>query len=115
MKNCPNLEDLALYAGEDLGPAEAQDIRSHVDGCPSCLAIVTGLETDRKLIQTSPEIPEEALDEVRQRVLSQLQSTARVRRYAWGAAIAACLALAAIVPRFAPERVERPAAVAIPQ
>jgi hypothetical protein len=114
MRNCPDLENLALYAGDDLGQAETSDMRAHIEQCPSCLATLTELRADRNLLQTSPEIPEGAFGEVRHRVLSQLQSTARVRRYAWVAAIAACLALVAIIPKFAPKRIDPPAAIVIP-
>ena len=71
MKNCPNLENLALYAGDDLGKAETSDMRTHIERCPSCLAILTELRGDRNLLRTSPEIPEEAFGEVRHHVLSQ--------------------------------------------
>ena len=96
MKVCPNLETLALYAGEELDASERAGVATHIIECSTCGALVAELQSDRELLQTYPDIPAEAIQEVHRRVMSELPAAGSLRRYLWPAAIAACVALLAL-------------------
>jgi hypothetical protein len=91
MKRCPNLEDLALYAGDDLDGSRAQELTAHIASCHECSAAVEDLVADRALFRRSLEIPDSAVAQVHERVLSRLRDRTP-RPYTWAAAVAACLA-----------------------
>jgi hypothetical protein len=96
MKNCPNLETLALYAGEELDTSERTAIAAHMADCSACAALVAELQSDRELLQSPPDVPEEAILDLHRRVMSDLPRPASIRRYFWPAAVAACLAILAL-------------------
>jgi len=96
MKVCPNPETLALYAGEELDASERAGVATHIIECSACGALVAELQSDRELLQTHPDIPSEAIQEVHRRVMSELPAAGSLRRYLWPAAIAACVALLAL-------------------
>ena len=74
MKVCPNPETLALYAGEELDASERTRVATHIIECSTCGALIAELQSDRELLQAHPDIPEDAIQEVHRRVMSQLQS-----------------------------------------
>ena len=96
MKVCPNPETLALYAGEELDASERTRVATHIIECSTCGALIANLQSDRELLQAHPDIPEDAIQEVHRRVMSQLPAAGSLRRYLWPAAIAACVALLAL-------------------
>ena len=95
-------EQFELYLLDDLPPAGADAVRSHLRGCPGCQSAMAGaaamLETvDRALRE--PAAPPELAD----RVLAAMDRRARRRRLRWvPVAAAACLAAAVIVSVWAP-------------
>jgi anti-sigma factor RsiW len=88
------MEDLALYAGGDLDVSDIEELDTHIASCEECSATVEDLRADRALFAAIPELPETAIAELHERVISRLQTP---RRYAWPAAIAACIAAAAVI------------------
>jgi hypothetical protein len=96
MRSCPKLEDLALYAGEDLDRSQAEELTVHIASCNECSAAVEDLLADRALFRRSLEIPDSAVAQVHERVLSRLQEQTP-RSYIWAAAVAAGLAAAAVI------------------
>jgi hypothetical protein len=96
MKVCPNPETLALYAGEELDSSERAGVATHIIQCSTCGALVAELQSDRELLQSHPDITEGAIQDVHQRVMSELPVAGSLRRYLWPAAIAACVALLAL-------------------
>ena len=77
MKVCPNPETLALYAGEELDASERTRVATHIIECSTCGALIAELQSDRELLQAHPDIPEDAIQEVHRRVMSQLPSPDR--------------------------------------
>jgi hypothetical protein len=97
MKDCPGLDDLAMYSGDDLDAAKLAEVGEHIAQCQICGEVVEQLRSDRLRIQSLPDLPESILDEVRARVLSDIRRSSEVRRYRWPAAVAACVALLTLI------------------
>lgn len=87
-------EQVALYAGGDeAGP----DVAAHVEGCQACAEYARDLRLAIAQWRVLPELPEEALREVRRRVHARLD---RPRTMAWWlAAAAAVVLLALLIPK----------------
>ena len=106
--NCVEWEErIALYAGGDLVPAEAQAVERHAAECAGCQMLLSGLRQSLALVREVHGEPIEAAHfaAVRARVLAELERAPAHRwRFAWGFAMAAAAAvlLIAIWPR--PER-----------
>ena len=97
-------ERIALYAGGDLAPAEAQAVERHVAECAGCQLLLSGLRESLGVLREAHADPvEEAhLAAVRARVLSELGSGANRRwRLGWvyAMAVAAMVLLMAVWPR----------------
>jgi anti-sigma factor RsiW len=103
--NCVEWEErIALYAGGDLVPAEAQAVERHVSECAGCQVLLNGLRESLALVRDAHVEPMEAAHfaAVRARVLAELESApARRWRFAWIGAMAAAAAvlLMALWPR----------------
>jgi anti-sigma factor RsiW len=91
MKRCPNLEDLALYAGDDLDRSQAEELAAHIASCPECSAGVDNFRSDRTLFRSAPQISDAAVAQLHECVLSALPDRTP-RPHTWAAAVAACLA-----------------------
>jgi anti-sigma factor RsiW len=103
--NCFDWEErIALYAGGDLGPAEAQAVERHVAECAGCQLLLSGLRESLSLVR---EAHVEGVDAahfaaVRARVLSELERGLAHRwRFGWVYALAAAaiVMLVAMWPR----------------
>jgi anti-sigma factor RsiW len=84
--NCADWEErVALYAGGDLPPAEADEVERHVADCAGCQVLLSGLRESLALVRDAHREPiEEAhLATVRARVLSELERPARRWRWVW--------------------------------
>jgi anti-sigma factor RsiW len=82
--NCVDWEErIALYAGGDLAPAEAQAVERHVAECAGCQMLLSGLRQSLALVREVHSEPVEAAHfaAVRARVLAELE---RVRQGAGG-------------------------------
>jgi len=93
-------ERVALYAGDDLAPAEAQAVERHVAECAGCQLLLSGLRSSLELVREAHEEPVEAAHfaAVRARVLSELErGAARRWRFAWMYAMAAAAVVLLIV------------------
>ena len=103
--NCVGWEErIALYAGGDLSPAEAEAVERHVAECAGCQVLLSGLRESLRLVREVHGEPVEAAHfaAVRARVLAELErAPARRWRFAWGFAMAAAAAvlLIAMWPR----------------
>jgi len=91
--NCGEWEErIALYAGGDLAPAEAQAVERHAAECAGCRRLLSGLRENLEWMrETHAETVEAAhFAAVRARVLAELERGRKLRwRYAWLGAIAA--------------------------
>ena len=106
--NCVDWEErIALYAGGDLAPAEAQAVERHVGECAGCQLLLSGLRESLRLVREVHGEPVEAAHfaAVRARVFAELERTpARRWRFAWGFAMAAAAAVLLIAMWPRPER-----------
>ncbi len=87
-ENCPSLEALAQSLEGRWNAHAAQ--------CPACAELLEELRRDQCALQTAPEIPEEVYVAVRQAVMARIP-VRRYGRYAWVAALAASLFIAAML------------------
>jgi hypothetical protein len=98
--NCVEWEErIALYAGGDVAPAEAQAVQHHVAECADCQLLLSGLRESLALVQEAHNEPIEAAHfaAVRARVLSEIEGgRARRWRFAWTYAMAAAAVVLAI-------------------
>jgi anti-sigma factor RsiW len=97
-------ERIALYAGGDLGPVEAQAVERHVGECASCQLLLSGLRESLSLVREAHVEPVDAAHfaAVRARVLAELERRpARWWRFGWVYALAAAavVMLVAMWPR----------------
>jgi anti-sigma factor RsiW len=103
--NCVDWEErIALYAGGDLAPAEAQGVERHVAECAGCRVLLSGLRESLSLAREAHGEPVDAAHfaAVRARVLAKLESgPARRWRFGWmyAMAAAAVVVLMAVWPR----------------
>jgi len=103
--NCVEWEErIALCAGGDLAPAEAQAVDCHIAECAGCRELLVGLRESLALVREAHAEPVETAHfaAVRARVLAELEhAPARRWRFAWlGAMAAAAVVLTmAIWPR----------------
>jgi len=103
--NCVDWEErIALYAGGDLSPAEAQAVERHVAECAGCQMLLSGLRQSLALVREvhSEPVEEAHFAAVRARVLAELERVpARRWRFAWGFAMAAAavVLMIAVWPR----------------
>jgi anti-sigma factor RsiW len=95
--NCVEWEErVALYAGGDLAPAEAQALERHVAECSGCQVLLSGLSESLALIRDAHAEPVEAAHfaAVRARVLAELERGRASRwRWMWAPALAAAAAV----------------------
>jgi len=100
--NCVAWEErIALYAGGDLAPAEAQAVEGHVAECSGCQLLLSGLRESLALVREAHAEPVEAAHfaAVRARVLAKLDGAPTRRwRFAWMGALAAAVVVLAVVP-----------------
>lgn len=92
--NCPEFEDrIALFAGDDLPPAEMRHVSDHLEACAPCRRFADGLRRDRAALAELAAIdpPDTAYAAVRAGVMRQV----RPQRRAW-ASWAAAAALVAV-------------------
>lgn len=96
-------ERIALYAGGDLAPADAQALEGHLAECAGCQLLLSGLRENLGWLKDAHGEPLEAahFEAVRARVLARLEPRGRERwRYAWLYAMAvAMVLLIAVWPR----------------
>ena len=53
--NCPDVDRvIGAYTGDELGPAEAAEVRAHLDACPACRQRVTAQQSLGRLIRRTP-------------------------------------------------------------
>jgi len=53
--NCPDVDRVIdAYSGDELGPAEAAEVRAHLDVCPTCRQRVTAQQSLGRLIRRAP-------------------------------------------------------------
>jgi anti-sigma factor RsiW len=104
--NCGDWQErIALYAGGDLEPSEAQAVERHVAECAGCQMLLSGLRQSLELLREAHGEPvEEAhFAAVRARVLAELErGRTRTWRFAWVYAMAAAavvLLAVAMTPR----------------
>jgi len=103
--NCVDWEErIALYAGGDLAPAEAQAVERQVAECGGCQLLLSGLRESVGLLREAHGEPVESAHfaAVRVRVLAELErGRARAWRFAWvyAMAVAAVVLLLAVWPR----------------
>jgi Putative zinc-finger len=103
--SCGDWEDrIALYAGGDLGPADAQALEGHLAECAGCQLLLSGLRENLGWLRDAHDEPVEAAHfaAVRARVLAKLEPRGRERwRYAWlyAMAVAAVVLVVAVWPR----------------
>ena len=99
--NCVNWEErIALYAGGDLAPVEAQAVERHVAECAGCHLLLSGLRESLGLLREAHAEPigEAHFAAVRARVLSELgRGPARGWRWAWIYAPWVCTAAAVVL------------------
>jgi hypothetical protein len=110
MKECPQIEELALYAGGELDTLSASRVASHVARCAVCAKLCAEFSEDAALLRTLPEIQQQTLAEVRAGVLAKIAAGSRRSLVGLGVGIAAALALATLLPwaRPRPEPKSRP-------
>jgi hypothetical protein len=108
--DCSRYESqLALYAGGDLTGREAQELEGHLRVCPGCHELAEGLAQSQAALRRLGEddVDEEALRQVRRRVMGEMGS----RRPSWlyytpgwryavtAAGLAVLVAAIALIPR----------------
>jgi len=95
---CPDIETLAEFCDGKLDKARAEQIESHLAGCPGCLRLISVFP-----LEPEKQIPESLKRRVTSRVLAELKAVSapkpgpaysRVLRRGMMTAIAACLILA---------------------
>ncbi len=109
--NCFEWEErIALYAGGDLSPAEAQALERHVAECASCQLLLSGLRASLSLVQEAHSEPIDAAHfaAVRARVLAELEHAPAyrwrlARRFAWTSAMAAAAVVVLVTIWLRPE------------
>ncbi|HYW42751.1 MAG TPA: zf-HC2 domain-containing protein [Bryobacteraceae bacterium] len=107
--NCRDWEErLALYAGDDLAPAERAAVERHLGECAGCQVFLSGLKAGIDTLREAHEDgPSEAhLAAVRARVLADLRHRRRSRAWAWAVATVAAVLLLLVAVR--PGRKEAP-------
>ena len=91
--NCIDWEErIALYAGGDLAPAEAEAVKLHVAECGGCQLLLSGLRQSLETVREAHgELPDAAhFAAVRARVLAELERGPNRRwRWMWAPAMAA--------------------------
>ena len=118
MNLCRDIEiELAAYTGGELGPAEHELVRGHLDGCAECRAELAREMNLRETLGTLPTADVPADLDVRIRAAIQSAGNglpSRRYRHRLAAALtvaAACLALALILPALRPAAGPEPIAV----
>jgi anti-sigma factor RsiW len=98
--NCANWEErIALYMGDDLGPAEAAQVERHLAECAGCQVFASGMRESLALLREAhgEEPGAAAYAAVRARVIGELERRP-MRRWFFGlAAVAVTAALLAAV------------------
>jgi len=97
-------ERVALYAGDDLAPDDAQAVEQHVAECAGCQVLLSGLRESLALVREAHGEPIESghFAAVRARVLAEIEGgRARWWRFAWiyTMAAAAVVLVAVLWPR----------------
>jgi hypothetical protein len=98
MKDCPQIEELALYAGGELDSGSASRVAAHVRRCAVCEKLCAEFGEDAALLRTRPEIQQQELVEVRAGVLAKIAARSRWNLVGLGVGIAAALAIAVLLP-----------------
>ena len=91
--NCPDVDRvIGAYTGDELGPAEAAEVRAHLDVCPACRRRVTAQQSLGRLIRRTPYYT--APDRLRVAVATA-KRPARVspQRLAWAAMVTLAVSL----------------------
>jgi hypothetical protein len=99
-------ERVALYAGSDLAPVDAQAVERHVAGCVDCRAFLDGVRASLATVRKEHAEPvaDAHFAAVRARVLGELQRRPAPRwRFAWVCALAGAFALLLLAWWPAPE------------
>lgn len=108
--NCANWEErIALYMGDDLGPADAAQVERHLAECAGCQVFASGMRESLALLREAhgEEPAAAAYAAVRARVMGELERRP-ARRWFFGlAAVAAAAALMAVVWMRPAKHVER--------
>ena len=92
MTHCAQWEaDVALYAGGD--PVDAEVVR-HISECAGCRRFAEEMTAEIERWKQPGAISEEAIEELRRRVMAEIERP-RGRRFLFPAAIAAAIVLAA--------------------
>lgn len=101
--NCGDWEErIALFAGGDLGPAQASEVERHVAECAGCQMLLSGLRQSLELLRAAhaESVEPGHLAAVRARVLSQIEHQHRpFWRKAWVYAVAAAAVVLWVVAR----------------
>lgn len=95
--NCANWEEkIALYMGEDLSGAEAQEVRQHLAECPGCQLFASGIRESLAILREAhvADANEAACSAVRARVIAALEQE---RRPFWRSVWAYSLCTAALL------------------
>jgi hypothetical protein len=119
--NCRDWEErIALHAGGDLAPAEAEEVERHLRECAGCQVLASGLRQSLAWLKEEHDEPLAGahFSAVRARVVAELERGAPwARRRAWGyglaaAAVVALLAMLALRPGRTPVRLAPPVVAA---
>ena len=105
--NCVDWQErIALHAGGDLTPGEAEEVERHLSECPACQVYWSGMrESLAELREVHAELPDAAhFTVVRSRVIAQLERSRHPwKRLAWISGVAAALlVMLALWPRTPP-------------
>jgi anti-sigma factor RsiW len=115
--SCDKFERLiALDAGGDLAPAEAERVRSHIETCGRCGELARSIRESQAALKTLADtdaVDEQALAVWRRGVLRRIENEPRRPRVGWIWVGAAAAALALVVLLLVPV-LRRPPAVPAP-
>jgi anti-sigma factor RsiW len=88
MKHCYSEEQIALYVENDLDPRACLELEAHLQQCADCGGLAKELRQSQAILKSLREesVAPAALSEVRQRVLSGIESTwmTRIERLLFG-------------------------------
>jgi hypothetical protein len=98
--NCVDWQErIALHAGGDAAPGEAEEVERHLGECPGCQVFWSGMKDSLAVLrEVHAELPDAAhFTAVRTRVIAELERSRHPwRRLAWISGVATALMLLAV-------------------